>query len=93
MKVTMTNKDAIARQIAANAFKQSDDDLANKMWRVSDALAEIGIAFSRFRTLDNLADVNLPRTNYDPIVGCDADDEMDVTYQQALDEVMEVVFA
>ena len=93
MKITMHNKDDIARQIAANAFKQDDDDLANKMWRVSDALAEIGIAFSRFRTLDNLADVNLPRTNYEAIPGKDANDETNVSYKQALDEVMEVVFA
>jgi len=93
MKITMHNKDDIARALAANAWDQQDDELANKMWRVSDALAEIGVAFGRFRSLASLAEVNLPRTNYEAIPGNDANDETDVTYQQALDEVLEVMFA
>lgn len=92
MKITMHNKDDIARKIADNAWNQKDDALANKMWRVSDALAEIGILFGRFRSLESLADVNLPRTNYEAVLGKDSIDETDVSYKQALDEVMEVVF-
>lgn len=95
MKITMHNKDDIARKIANTAFTLDgkQDELANKMFRVSDALAEIGIAFGRFRTLASLEDVNLPRTNYDAPLGKATDDETDVSYRQALDEVMEVVFA
>lgn len=91
MKITMHNKDAIARQIANNAWNQDDDKLANKMFQVSDALAEIGIAFGRFRTLASLADKNLPRSDFKPYEGKSLD--TDVSYKQALDEVMEVVFA
>ncbi len=92
MKVTMHNKNDIARKIADDAWSQPDDETANKMFRVSDALAEIGIAFGRFRTLESLADVNLPRTNYDAPLGQDAIEETDVTYQQALDEVLAIVY-
>ena len=88
MKVTMYNKDDIARELAAKAWNEPNDDLANKMFRVSDALVEVGITFSRFRTLESLDDVCLPRTDYEPVPGQNADELTSITYRQALDEVL-----
>lgn len=60
MKVTMTNKDDIARQIAASAWKQPDDELSNNMLRVSDALTAIGTVGSPFRTLGSFKTETIP---------------------------------
>lgn len=75
MKVTMHNKDDIARKIAESAWKQKDDAVSNNMLRVSDALTAVGTICSPFRTLANFETEMIP-----------AGEEKftDVTYKQAL---------
>jgi len=81
MKVTMHNKDAIARKIAACAWTHPDDAVSNNMLRVSDALSAVGTTYSPFRTLACFATEMIP-----------AGEEKftDTTYLQALDDAMTV---
>ena len=79
MKVTMHNKDDIARQIAASAWKQPDDAISNNMLRVSDALTAVGTTCSPFRTLASF------RTEFIP---SGEETTTRVTYTQALIEAM-----
>lgn len=82
MKVTMHNKDDIARQIANKAWKHPDDAVSNNMLRVSDALTNVGEVGSPFRTLDSLNDEFIPASEMD---------DTNVTYAQALLEAIEII--
>ena len=85
MKVTMTNKDHIARLIAEKAFTLpmgGDDDIrSNNMLRVSEALETVGEIGSSFRTLNSLTTEFIP---------CGEIDDTGVTYAQALVSAMEI---
>lgn len=79
MKITMHNKDHIARMIADSAWQQKDDAVSNSMLRVSDALTAIGTIYSSFRTLKSFETEMIP-----------AGEEKftDITYKQALNSAM-----
>ncbi len=81
MKITMYNKDDIARQIAECAWKQPDDSVSNNMLRVSEALIAVGTSFSDFRTLASLGAQFIP---------CGEEKFTEITYLQALNTAMEV---
>jgi len=81
MKVTMHNKDDIARKIADSAWAQPDDALCNNMLRVSEALISVGMSFSVFRSLTSFNTMHIP---------CGEEKNTDITYTQALNEAMAV---
>lgn len=81
MKVTVHNKDDIARLIAEKAFKHPDDVTSNNMMRVSEALISVGTMCSPFRTLANFRTEMIP---------CGEDENSSVTYLQALNNAMKI---
>lgn len=81
MKVTMHNKDAIARKIAEKAWKHPDDAVSNNMLRVCDALIAVGTTCSPFRTLASFETEMIPSGE---------ETFTNITYSQALKDAMAV---
>lgn len=95
MKLTMTNKDHIARLIAEQAFKlpaktDNDNILYNKMLRISEALETVGEIGSHFRKLSDLRHTKMP-----PVVINEKGHtiETDESYFDALCQIMQTVVA
>lgn len=99
MKLTMTTKDHIAQKLADAAWKLGTskdkieakrlDNLFRKLTTVSDALTSVGVPFSEFRTIKDLAIRRIQIT--DDKLGVDGElviTDSGVTYFQALNEVL-----
>jgi len=91
MKLTMTNKDHIARLIAEEAYKlpattNEDNIRYNQMLRISEALENIGEVGSRFRKLTDLRHVKMP-----PVVVDEKENVIDAneTYFDALCKIVQ----
>lgn len=94
MKITMANKDHIARLIAEKAYKMpvggENDVRYNNMLRVSEALERTGEIGSPFRSLGDFKKIKLPP------MGTKKEDvliETDRTYFDALIEALRFVNA
>lgn len=63
-KITMQNKDAVARKLAEYAntlpIGGDNDELFNNLHRVSEALERVGEVGSEFRSLADLKTVQVP---------------------------------
>lgn len=86
MKVTKHNKDHVARLIAENAWKQPNDEVSVNMLRVSDALTDVGTAFSPFRTLASFDTEFIPCGEGEHYEGVTK-----ITYRQALNAALMIV--